>query len=409
MISAEIPVNETERIKALLNYEILDTQEEENFSDLVKLASQICNTSISLISLIDSERQWFKAKVGLTPQETSRDIAFCSHAILENEAFIVNDALKDHRFYDNPLVTGYPEIRFYAGIPLSTPEGFNIGTLCVIDSQPKALTEHQIFALETIAKQVIAQLELRLKIKTLHKVHVSLKDHLEESDRLNAINKKLISILSHDLRGPLASFISYTQLFIVDELTESEKIAFAEKLSDSLQNTLTLVDTILKWGGDQNEGDEFNLSTFSVKQVAEIQISFLELMILSKKNKVVNQIDDHHFIFADENQVQFIFRNLIQNANKFTVNGTITLQSKELNDFIEFSVSDTGVGIKPEIIPHIFNTKLMKTSFGTNGEKGAGLGLLMCREFVEKLGGEIRAESTFGKGSVFYFTLPKPK
>lgn len=159
-----VPENEAARLEALHQYQILDTEPDETLNDLTRLAAYICGTPIALISLIDLNRQWFKARLGLSATETSRDVSFCGHAIMQEGPFVVRDAMDDQRFRDNPLVISDPNIRFYAGAPLMTPEGFKIGTLCVIDRVPRDLNPEQIAALRMLGNQVITQLDLRRDI-----------------------------------------------------------------------------------------------------------------------------------------------------------------------------------------------------------------------------------------------------
>lgn len=160
-MKAKTLTQEADRLEALREYSILDTPSEQIYDDITALAAFICDVPIALISLIDADRQWFKSKVGLSLQETPRNISFCEHAILNQSMMIVRDALNDERFAHNPLVTSDPGIRFYAGVPLTTPGGYQLGTLCVIDHEPRELSEMQQKNLAALARQVVMQMELQ--------------------------------------------------------------------------------------------------------------------------------------------------------------------------------------------------------------------------------------------------------
>jgi adenylate cyclase len=211
---APLPGDEAQRLHVLQQYGILDTPSTKAFDDLTALAAHICGTPISLVSLVDRDRQWFKSRVGLAATETPRSMSFCAHSILQPEKiFIVEDALADHRFADNPLVTASPNVRFYAGMPLTTGDGHALGTLCVIDHQPHHLTPQQIEALEAVSRQVLAQLELHRKMVQLEQVTLALHHSKQELE----VQKQLSERLLHNvLPAPIAERLKQSSSILVD-------------------------------------------------------------------------------------------------------------------------------------------------------------------------------------------------
>ncbi|MEY4852988.1 MAG: hypothetical protein RIS99_1383, partial [Bacteroidota bacterium] len=198
---------EAERIKSLKSYLVLDTEAEEEIDNLTELASEICETPISLVSLVDENRQWFKSKVGLEVNETSRELAFCAHAINKtNELFVVEDARTDKRFFDNPLVTSHPNVIFYASVVLKSDEDLPLGTLCVIDNVPRKLSDKQIRSLKMISKQIMTLLNYKKSLRKQEELSVQL---LQKNLELESF----ASIAAHDLKSPLANIIGSANLF----------------------------------------------------------------------------------------------------------------------------------------------------------------------------------------------------
>ncbi|KAF3890136.1 MULTISPECIES: response regulator [Nostocales] len=241
-MKAPLPDNEAQRIEALLQYKILDTPAEAAFDDLTNLASYICGTPIALISLIDTNRQWFKSKVGLEALQTPRDIAFCGHSILQPDVFVVPDATLDQRFADNPLVTSDPNIRFYAGVSLINPERQALGTLCVIDRVPRNLSPEQIEALRILGRHVIKLLELRRNLTSLA---LATREHNKEQKGRRQFFKRIaggFGLASVIL--VLIGVVSYqeTQIFIKTShqvIKIQDKINILEELFSALKDAET--------------------------------------------------------------------------------------------------------------------------------------------------------------------------
>ena len=405
MKAKKIPANETDRINVLKKYQILDTSEESSYNDLAKLASQICQTPISLVTLVDTDRQWFKAKVGLNVSETSREVSFCAHAINENELFVVEDAMEDERFLDNPLVTSDPNIRFYAGMPLVNPKGYRLGTLCVIDTNPRKLDEHQLFALKTLGKNVMGQMELDLQNRQLLNVIEKIDRQNDELSRLNVINTKLLSIISHDLRSPITTMSGFIDLIESEKLSQDEILKSASGIKNLLNASTDLLENLIQWGITYLDENTLKLQKINLHQLVERLNNGFDMIVGKKDNQLINNLDQGLEIMADSVRLRFILRNLIQNANKFTSEGSVTISNDFNDNHVIIRVTDTGQGIPPERIDSLFDWHKRSTTLGSSGERGSGLGLLLCKEFVESHGGTIKVSSVQDIGTNVTFTI----
>jgi len=392
--------SEEQRLWDLYNYEIMETAHDEDFDDIVKLATQICNVPISLISLVETGRQWLKAKIGINDDDnTSRETSFFDYALeQEQDFFQVDDASKDIRFYNNPLVTNAPNIRFYAGVPLVSKNGLKLGTLCVINSVPQHLTDEQSFALKVLAKQVIKLLDLRITNKELMAQKARLKQQAEMQNRI-------ISIIAHDVRNPIASLKQIVDFNRNNDLTDVEAKELMDMAEVHLDGTLDLLSDLLDWGKMQIVSNKLEKKPIDLYKMVEDKLSKVYGNASIKNNKIVNLVDKELIINSDPNAICFIIRNLLSNANKFTENGIITVYAQREKDKVLISVSDTGVGMDKEIKDTLFEGKGKHTTLGTHKEKGSGLGLMFTKDYIDLLGGTISIKSNKGQGTTFYIEM----
>ena len=396
MEAAPLPKNEEERLAELLSYDVLDTEAEKLFDDLTALASQICETPIALISLVDPNRQWFKSKVGLDAEETSREIAFCSHAILEREVFEVPNATLDPRFHDNPLVTSAPDIRFYAGAPLITPSGHAIGTLCAIDKKPRQLTDAQKASLQTLSKSVVAHLELKRKNREL--------------ERTSQFKSDFLSYISHEIRTPLNAINTFSHLLESEANKLNLPSTFSTPLShvsQSGERLLEIVNSVLDI--NQIEAGKMRVMPRAVRLNDFFTHLFSLTKIRAEESGVVFSTSSEaalpESLFFDDTKFGQVALNILSNAIKFTAKDkSVKAQVKYKNGKLIFNVIDQGIGMSEEDQERLFTP--FERMENARKISGTGLGLNISKRLIELMDGSIKVSSKLNAGTRVSVSIP---
>lgn len=400
-MKASIPKDEPQRLEALRDLGIIDTQGDPFFERLVLLASQILETPITLISLVEADRQWFIAKNGLSVNETSREVSFCAHAIHSDSPFIVEDATRDDRFSQNSLVTGKPDIRFYAGAPLITPEGYRLGTLCAIDSKPRKADTMNIPALQALAHLAVEAIILKNEIKTLEEL---------SSKGLNSAAASPFDIaeFAHELRNPLSVISGFAELIEGDKdnLLPPEKYRyFAANIRESAQHLFRLADRIARTERMLHQGG-LNIERVEIRNLIDLIVISFEGMA-ADKNQIVryNPPGSDVFVMADQTALRQILINLISNACKYSQEDAlieVALFSSEEKCTIE--VSDNGPGIPDDVLGEIGKPFLQSQS-SPQGD-GIGLGLSITLSITRSLGWELKISRGINGGTVARVDIP---
>ncbi len=392
MPPAPIPANEAERLQELRELDILDTLSEATYDSITFLASQICEVPIALVSIVDEDRQWFKSRIGLEAQETHRDLAFCAHAIIEpDELLIVPDASSDVRFKANPLVTGEPNIRFYAGAPLVTPNGSALGTLCVIDRQPRVLSGEQLASLQALSLQVMALLELRFTVRELREQQAA----LQEASRLREV---LMGTVSHELRTPLTAIIGFIE-FLNEDIDAETRSDIVQRLGRQAGDLQHLVDDLLI--AARAEADSLNVESVDVALDTQVELALEDVSAAVTKDISVDTLPCR--ATADPARVRQIIRNLLTNAVRYG-GPSISVRTFEHEGTCHLVVLDDGPGIPTGDREHIFE-RFHQASTATYVASSAGLGLPISRLLAEKMDGALSYRHESGH-SVFELTLP---
>ncbi|MCF2489220.1 ATP-binding protein [Dyadobacter sp. CY347] len=444
---------ERDRLGALRGYNILDSLPEQDYDNITYLAAQICQTPISLVSLVDDARQWFKSNHGLDARETPREYSFCAHAILDpNETFVISDSREDPRFAENPLVTGDPHVIFYAGTPLVDEDGFALGSLCVIDHQPKVLTQEQLKALKILASQVVNLLKLRRRNKELSEnvaAQVISRQKIEQSEsqyrqlslelegrvelrtrELTALNEDLVRlnynlrqfahIASHDLQEPLRKIQSFCSLLTKEfGAGVDDKPAFLlSRINASAQRMSALVKDLLAYSLVDSRQQKYGPISLNAVMTDVLETLAYEI----QEREAAIEIDKLGMLEGDKAQLAHLFQNLISNAIKFTPGEKpprihiehIRRNKADLPAELKFpdstqvvhqiNVRDEGIGFDIKYLDRIF--QVFQRLHTQSDFKGTGIGLAICERVVSNHGGVITAISNPGQGSTFCVYLP---
>lgn len=386
--------DEASRLKALRDLEILDTAAEDVFDDLARIASSLCATPIALVSLVDDTRQWFKARVGLQVSETPREVAFCAHAIQGDDLFVVNDALDDLRFRDNPLVVAGPRIRFYAGAPLHVADGYIVGTLCVIDRVPRVLTDLQRDSLLALRRQVETQLALRQAIVRL----------TAASER----ERRYVQFFVHDLRNAIA-VVSLNAATLAEDLAIGEHSKeIANDIVETAGTLRTMVDDLLDVARDE-EGRGIRVAPSRIDLAALVQgLRRTFAHRAHEKDVELRFVGDTSLadFNGDQNLVRRVLENLIDNAIRHAPAGSgVHVTLEVTTDKLHLIVEDEGAGV-PEADRETVFEQFAQGEAMSSGSNG--LGLAFCRAAARAMSGTIAIESS-ARGCRFSVFLPSAR
>ncbi len=395
---------EENRIKALFEYKIDFTTSEEVLDEITFLLSIICDTPIACITLLDSNKVWFKSKVGLELVSLDKSISFSNHVIQQNTIFEITNSLEDPRFIDHPMVKGLPGIQYFAGIPLVSHSGYNIGVLCVLDYKKRFLNDHQKIALRSLAKNVIIYFELNRYKKNLDKTN-------QKANECAKVKEEFLCNMSHEIRTPLNAICGFTELLSKTFLKKNQR-EMLNIMKSSVDILMAFINNILdfskiEYGNITITNHPFNLH----KSIIDLKDLFSH-KALEKNLELSFDIDKKlpQIINGDKIRLYQILINLVGNAIKFTHKGKVKLAIKLIEENeekigINFSVMDSGKGIEKNKIKSIFEKYQKGNTDISQKYEGLGLGLSMSKSLVEIQGGELSVDSEIGVGSIFNFTL----
>lgn len=350
-MKAPLPDNEIDRLAALYSLDILDSAPEQDFDDIVALASKVCGTPMSLVTLLDTDRQWFKAGVGTEETGSDRDISFCAHAILGRDLLVVPDATKDPRFADNPQVTCDGGVRFYAGAPLVTTDGFALGTLCVIDNEPRRLDHEQLQALRALARQVTSQMELRRHAVALANTTARLQELERRKD-------DLASLLSGDLRAPLRLISAYVEKLGTTGYHDAEMAdLIGRATAGHIRGFLDLLHHLGTMAEAGAGTESLHMRQIDLTRITQRAVEAVRPIAATKQIWILNQAGGPALpIIADPVRLEQVLTHLLFAAVKYTpAGGRVRVGTEiEAGPAVRLDDMDMPDGLRPELFPHLY-------------------------------------------------------
>ena len=405
MPASPLPLNEPQRLAALCSYDVLDTAPEEGFDDLTSLAAELCDAPMAVVSLVDTDRQWFKSRVGLGVSETPRDQAFCAYALHSDQPLIVEDATRDPRFVDNPLVTGEMHLRFYAGVPLINEDGLTLGTLCVMGTEPRSLSEGQRKSLERLGRQAVALLELR-------RTAARMTEARERADGANRAKDAFIAMVSHEFRTPLHGILSFANFGLknAETATPDKLNGYFERIASSGQRLLLIVNDLLDLSKLEAGEMSYVFKREALGPIIDATVDECRSLADERGLDVrVAHPAGALWVEADRGRLMQAVRNLLGNALKFTPDhGRIELcVSPTEAGATRITVTDSGPGIPEAELAGVFGRFVQASSTAAVGG-GTGLGLAICEQIVRAHRGRVWAENAENRGARFIIELDPP-
>lgn len=384
-------IAEMERLEVLQKYEILDTPPDSSFDSITKLTAQLLKVPISVISLVDSDRIWFKSKYGLELPEIFRDNGFCATAIEGEDIYIIEDARLDPRTKNNPLVTAEPGLQFYAAVPLKTKEGYNLGTLCVMDKKPRRLSSENEEVLKSFAELVMNQVELQLETRIAKRHH-----------------HEVLSTTAHDLKNPVSIMPLLADLIMENKENPVAIDDISKQIKDAGRRMAATINSLIENALENSDKMHLRLKAFDLSKLIKGVVEANKAHARKKKQELKYSFTNGCMIYADQRRITEAVDNVVNNAIKYSIpEKEIEISLELIENKAIIMVKDEGPGLTKDDKKNLFRRFVSLSAGPTGGETSTGLGLSITKEIIQAHNGSIYAKSEGkGKGACFIIELP---